>query len=136
MRHTDANRSPNIAPQGRYTGRERRTAQRIETPFPTTVRSIDVDNRPFEEHTILDNFSSCGLYLRLAWRLQQGSRLFVLIRLSVAPNADTCSACVALHGVVLRIEPRPGGAFGTAIRFTRHRFVYTDRQRYSEQLSP
>ena len=42
MRHTDANRNPNIHLQHRYSGHERRTAQRIETPFPTTVRSIDV----------------------------------------------------------------------------------------------
>jgi hypothetical protein len=131
MRHTDANRSPNPEPQIRYTGHERRASQRIETPFPTTVRSVDVDAQPFEAHTVLDNFSGRGLYLRLAWQLPQSAKLFVLIKLSVVPNAYHYSACVALHGVALRIEPLPGGAFGIAIRLTHHRFIYTSHQGYS-----
>src|SRR5262245_53482631 len=109
MRHINANRSPDPEPQIRYTGHERRASQRIETPFPTIVRSVDVDDQPFEAHTVLDNFSSCGLYLRLAWRLRQSAKLFVLIRLSVVPNADHYTTYVALHGVALRIEPLPGG---------------------------
>jgi hypothetical protein len=124
MWHTDANRSPNGDRWSRYTGLERRTSPRIETPFPAIVRSVDVDAQPFEEHTVLDNLSSDGLYLRLARRVQQGGRLFVLIRLSVAPNADACATYIALHGMVLRTEARPGGIFGTAIRLTHHRFIY------------
>jgi hypothetical protein len=132
MWHKDANRSPNSDMQPRYTGQERRTSPRIETPFPAIVRSVDGDDQPFEEHTVLDNFSSCGLNLRLAWRVQQGIRLFVLIRLSAAPNADASAACIALHGMVLRTEPRPGGVFGTAIRLTHHRLIYVAAQLYSE----
>src|SRR5262245_41106565 len=131
MRRTDANRSPDPEPQIRHVGYERRASQRIETPFPTLVRSVDVHAQPFEAHTVLDNFSSCGLYLRLVWRLPQSAKLFVLIGLSVGPNVDHCATCVALHGVALRIEPLPGGSFGTAIRLIHHRFVYTARQGYS-----
>jgi hypothetical protein len=121
----DTNRSPSSSTQPRYSGHDRRTAPRIETPFPVIVRSVDVADRWFEEHTVLDNLSSTGLYLRLVQQAQQGIRLFGLIRLAVTPNTDASVAFVALHGVVLRTEPRPGGVFGTAIRFTHHRFIYS-----------
>jgi hypothetical protein len=125
MWHNDANLRPHSDIRAHAIGQERRTAPRIETPFPATVRSIDIDDQPFEAHTVLDNLSSCGLYLRLAWRVRQGSRLFVAVRLSAVPNVDASTAGIALHGMVLRTEPRPGGVFGTAIRLTRHRFIYT-----------
>jgi PilZ domain len=108
----------------RYTGQERRASPRIETPFPATVRGVDVDAQLFEEYMVLDNFSSSGLYLRLARPVQQGIRLFVLIRLSVSSKADALATYIALRGVVLRSEPRPGGIFGTALRLTHHRFIY------------
>jgi hypothetical protein len=107
----------------RYTGQERRAYPRIETPFRAAVRSVDVDDHRFEEHTVLDNFSSSGLYLRLSRRVQQGIRLFVVIRLSAIPNTDGSAACIALLGLALRTESRPGGVFGTAIRLTNHRFI-------------
>jgi hypothetical protein len=125
MWHNDANPHPNSDIHTHTIGQERRGAPRIETPFPATVRSIDVDDQPFEAHTVLDNLSSSGLYLRLAWRVRQGTRLFVVVRLSAVPNVGDCTAGVALHGMVLRMEPRPGGVFGTAIRLTRHRFINT-----------
>jgi PilZ domain len=118
MQHTDANRSLNSDMHPRYTGRERRRTPRIEIPFPALVRGVDVEDQAFEAHTVLDNLSSHGLYLRLAQRVFSGMRLFVLIRLSVTPNAN----CIAVHGVVLRTEPR-AGVLGTAIRFTHHRFI-------------
>jgi hypothetical protein len=120
MQHTNANRSSNRAPNLRAGSQERRSTPRIETPFPAIARGLDVDARAFEEHTVLDNLSSGGLYLRLVQRVPLGMRLFVLIRLSVDLNAT----CIALHGMVLRSEPRPGGVFGTAIRCIHHRFIY------------
>jgi hypothetical protein len=125
MRHEDANRSPHSDTHPRYAGYERRRFPRIETPFPAAVRRIDANDQRFKEYAVLDNFSSGGLYLRLARRAEQGIRLFVLIRLSVIANADASAAYVALHGVVLRAEPRPGGVFGTAIWLTHYRFVYS-----------
>ncbi len=128
MEYEDSNRSLNSDTQLRYTGQERRAAPRIETHFPATVRGVGIDAQPFEEYTVLDNFSSCGLYLRLARRVQLGARLFVVVRLSVVPRADSSAAYVALRGVVLRVEPRLGGVFGTAIRLTHHRFIYAAAQ--------
>jgi hypothetical protein len=117
----DAIRSLNSATQSGY---ERRIVPRIETPFPLTVRSVDVAGRRFQEHTVLDNLSSAGLYLRLARRVRLGARLFAFVQLAVALDDGASAACVALRGVVLRTVPRPGGAFGTAIRLTHHRFIY------------
>jgi hypothetical protein len=128
MRHKDANRSPNGDTQPPYTGQERRTSLRIQTPFPAAVRSVEVADQPFEEHTVLDNFSNYGLYLRLARRVRQGMRLFVLLRFSVSPNADAAVAWIELHGLVLRTESHPGSVFGTAIRVTHRRFIYATTQ--------
>jgi hypothetical protein len=128
MRHKDAGRGPTGDAQPCYTGQERRTSPRIQTPFPATVRSVEANDEPFEEQTILDNLSSCGLYLRLARRVRQGIRLFIRIRFSISPNADASVAWIELHGMVLRTEPRPGGIFGTAIRLTHQRFIYATAQ--------
>jgi hypothetical protein len=128
MPHNDANRSPSGDTQARYTGQERRVSPRIRTPFPATVRSIDVDDQPFEEHTVLDNFSSCGLYLRLARRVRHGIGLLVHMRFSVAPTTNASVAWIELHGMVLRTEPQPGSAYGTAIRVTHHRLIYATAQ--------
>ena len=128
MRHKDAIRGPCSDALLHYASQERRAAPRIETPFPAAVRSVDVDDQPFEEYAVLDNLSSGGLYLRLAWRVPQGVRLFVLIRLSIARDADRSTAGIALHGAALRVEPRPGGIFGTAISLAHHRFIYVAAQ--------
>lgn len=123
MRRDDDNRGPPSDALTHYTSQERRASPRIETPFPAAVRSIDIDYQPFEAYAVLDNLSSGGLYLRLARRVQQGVRLFVLIRLSIALDADRSTAGIALHGAALRVEPRPGGIFGTAISLGHHRFI-------------
>jgi len=123
MWREDANRSPNGDVWSRYTGQERRGSPRIETPFPAAVRSVDIGNQPFKEYVVLDNLSSGGLYLRLARQVQQGIRLFVLVRLSIDPDADSTTACIALHGVALRVEARLGGVFGTAISLVHYRFI-------------
>jgi hypothetical protein len=124
MRRENANRGHYSDAWPHYVSQERRISARIETPFPAAVRGVDVDDQAFESYAVLDNFSSGGLYLRLARQVQQGIRLFVVVRLSIAPDADSSTACIALHGTALRIEPRPGGIFGTAIRFTHHHFIY------------
>ena len=68
--------------------------------------------------------------MRLAHRVPQGSGLVVLIRFAVSPAADAPVAWIEFHGTVLRIEPQPGSAYGTALRLTHHRFVYTTTQQW------
>jgi hypothetical protein len=107
--------------------------QRIETPFPATVRGVDLGAQRFEEHTVLDNLSSGGLYLRLARQVRQDARLFALVQLAIALDTSAPAACVALHAIVLRTEQLPGGVFGTAIRLTHHRFIYAVERSHNEE---
>jgi len=128
MCYRHASRSFGGYAQPSYTGHERRAASRIQTPFPVIVRSSEQNEQPFEEHAILDNLSSCGLYLPLARRLRLGITLLVLSRFSISLDANASVAWIELHGKVLRAEWRPDGLFGTAIGFTHRRFVYATTQ--------
>jgi hypothetical protein len=134
MRRDDANRGPRSDALSHYTSQERRASPRIETPFPAVVRSVDIDDLPFEEHTVLDNLSGGGLYLRLTRQVQPGIQLFVLFQLSIDRDLNSTIAGIALHGVALRVELRPGGIFGTAISLAHHRFI--SREFLPEWLNP
>jgi hypothetical protein len=123
MWRDDGNRGPRSDALPYYASQERRASPRIETPFPAAVRGIDIDEQPFEEYAVLDNLSSGGLYLRLTRQVRQGTRLFILIRLSIVLAADRSTAGIAIRGMALRVEPRPGGIFGTAISLAHHRFI-------------
>jgi hypothetical protein len=127
MWHVGADRSRFADARQPYLGLERRVDSRIETPFPAIVRGVVLGARRFEEHTVLDNLSSRGLHLRLARPVWQDSRLFVLIRLSGTSNTDSPAGCIALHGVVLRVEARPGSVFAIAVSLTHHRFIYAEQ---------
>jgi hypothetical protein len=107
-----------------HDGRERRSTPRIEIPFPTTVRGVDAASEPFELEAALANLSACGLYLRLERRVELGKRLFIVVRLSLAPTHTVPAPRVALHGMVLRTEPHADGMYGLALLFRRHRFLY------------
>jgi PilZ domain len=128
MRHEEASRSPNSDTQPRYTGQERRRSPRIQLPFPALVRSIEANDQPFEEHAVLDNLSSCGMYLRLGCRVQQGVGLVVRIRFSISPDTNAPVAWIEVQGMVLRTEPHPDGVYGIAIELTHYRFIYTTAQ--------
>ena len=106
-------------------GTERRSALRIELPFPATVRGVDAAGERFKLDSVLDNLSTHGLYVRLPRRVEPGARLLVVVRLSLIPDLEVPAATVALRGVVLRSEPQPDGRWGLAVQFDRHRFLYT-----------
>jgi hypothetical protein len=105
-------------------GMERRSMPRIELPFPAIVRGVDRCGERFELHTPLDNLSATGLYLRLARPVEPGATLFIVVRLTTTPGQWTVGPGVAARGTVLRVDPRSGGAFGLAVAFRRHRFLY------------
>jgi len=85
------------------------------------VRGVNAAGEAFEVESVLDNLSSGGLYLRLAQRVKKRTKLEFLIRMSAAAHAD--AATVQARGVVLRVEARPAGLFGLAVKLTRHRFT-------------
>jgi hypothetical protein len=103
-----------------YTGPERRSKLRLYGPFPAKVRGVDVNGKIFKVETVLDNISAGGLYLRLRQRLEPDAILFVVTRLSAS---EVRAPRVAVRGKVLRIEQKPDGECGVAVKITRHRFI-------------
>jgi hypothetical protein len=102
---------------------ERRQKARIQEPFLAKVRGTDVSGEDFEAHTLLDNSSAGGLYMRLAREVRCGSRLFIVIDFSTAATERGAHGSLAMRGEVLRSEPRADGLCGVAVRFTRHRLL-------------
>ena len=72
---------------------------------------------------VAENISAGGLYLRLGRRVNPGTELLVVIHLSVGQMRARQAARVAARGVVLRVEPAPGGDYGVAVEIRRHRFL-------------
>ena len=91
--------------------------------FPIKVRGRDGTGRAFETDTELGNLSASGLYLRLAETVEEGEKLFILVRLSVAQSDEGVGARVAVRGSVLRSEPQPDGKCGLAVVIRQHRLL-------------
>ena len=108
----------------RSDGMDRRSTPRIELPFLATVRGLDRRGERFTLETVVDNLSPCGLYLRLARPVEPRATLFVVVRFAPAGSAAVAAPGVAVRGVVRRAELRPGGVWGVAVAFMRHRFLY------------
>jgi len=73
---------------------------------------------------LLDNLSATGLHLRLARPVEPGATLFIIVWLTTRPGQWAVGPGVAARGSVLRADLRPGGAWGFAVAFRRHRFLY------------
>jgi hypothetical protein len=101
---------------------DRRQNARIYLPFPAVVEGVNTSGEHFKVDTVLDNLSKDGLYVRLFPSVAQGSEITVVFRLSTAA-VETSSPRVAIKGTVLRVDERPGGAFGIAIQFKSPRFI-------------
>jgi hypothetical protein len=86
------------------------------------VRTVDASGEAFDIRTVLESFSTSCLYLRLARRVDHGTKLFALVRVSTSPP-EVQAPVVAVRGVVLHAEPQPDGMWGIAVRFTRYRFL-------------
>ena len=100
---------------------ERRKKPRISTPFPARVRGITSSGEAFEAESVLDNFSSGGLYIRLTQQVAEQAKLQFSIRMVGAANAQ--APTVEARGIVLRAEAKPGGILGLAVKLTHHRFM-------------
>ena len=102
---------------------ERRAKPRIMEPFPVTVHGMDASGESFEVASVLDNLSASGLYLRLEQRIEPGTTLFIISLLTTAALITDAAPRLALHGVVLRSELRPGGFCGVAVALSNHKFL-------------
>src|SRR5215475_8926063 len=89
---------------------ESRRLERIYEPFPVIVRSVDASGERFEIHTVLSNFSASHLYVRLERRVDPGTKLFALVRLSTS-EPELPAPRVAVRGVVVSVEPRYDGTW-------------------------
>lgn len=99
---------------------ERRAKLRISEPFPTTVTGVDISGEAFQVDCVLDNMSSMGIYLKLPRRLEEGSEVQLLIKLSSAPSVG---AGAAIKGVALRSEPQADESWGLAVAITECAFI-------------
>ena len=106
-----------------YNIEERRQKRRFSIPFIVKARGIDTRGQAFEMYTLLEDISASGLYLQLPRQVEPGSKLFMIVRLSTYATEESSGARIAVRGVVLRTEPRQGGLWGLALRFTSHRFL-------------
>ena len=91
---------------------ERRRHPRVHLPFPASVEGVDDGGEPFRVETALDDLSAGGVYLRLHKRVRPGAVLTVTARFSRVPGRGIV---VRMTGKALRVEPKPGGAFGVAV---------------------
>jgi hypothetical protein len=91
---------------------ERRAKPRISEPFPTTVSGIDKAGMPFEINCVLENMSSSGLYLKIPRKLEQGSEVMMMVKLSSAPSSG---AGAAIRGVAVRSDVQADESWGLAV---------------------
>jgi hypothetical protein len=106
-----------------YSGAQRRRKSRIYQPFPVRVRGVDASGESFEVDTTLDNLSAGGVFLRLRRWVAEGSKIFLVLHLSIAREEGVQAPRVAVRGVVIRVERQIDGSCGLAIAITRHRFL-------------
>ena len=102
---------------------ERRSKPRIDIPFPAKVSGVDANGESFEIRGVLDNFSACGLYLRMPRTVNQGAELLVLVQLSVDSGDEPGASQIETRGLILRAEAQADGACGVAVAFANHRFI-------------
>jgi hypothetical protein len=91
---------------------ERRQHPRVCLPFPATVEGVNEEGVAFHADTILDDLSVGGLYLRVVERVRENSELSIETRLSTVADRGIV---LSLKGRVLRVDPKPGGAYGVAM---------------------
>ena len=102
---------------------ERRSKARIRDRFSTTVRGRDRNGQKFLTETTLENLSAGGLYLCIPHEIEEGAKLLFIIQFSGRGAAQKAAPRVAVHGKVLRSEPKPDGRYGLAIKIEHHRLL-------------
>lgn len=100
---------------------ERRVKPRIQQAFPTTVKGVDASGVRFQSDSLPDNISAHGMYLRLQPRVEPGTKLSFVVRLSVDQSSE--ASRVAIQGEVLRVDEIARNVYGIAVRFTHHWFL-------------
>ena len=90
-------------------------APRINGPFPALLRGVNARGEQFVSETELDDLSAVDFKLRLREPLEQGAKLFAVVRLY--------KALVAIQGIVLKAEPMEDGLSCLRVSILRNRFL-------------
>ena len=107
-----------------YRGAERRRKPRIIAPFSATVRGVDANGKAFQILTDLHNLSAAGVYFPMEEQVSEGSRLFIVTRLSTSSDEEKPAARVAIRVIVLRVEAKPDGIVAVAAKILQNRFLW------------
>jgi hypothetical protein len=102
---------------------ERRLKPRVRCSYPASLRGHDSDGLAYESKAVLLNMSASGMYLRLKHAGYPGEMVVVQVRLSTSPLHKEDAPQIYATGQVTRIEPRPDGTYGLAVRLLNYRFL-------------
>jgi hypothetical protein len=86
------------------------------------VEGQDDSGGDFSVHTVLDNLSGNGLYLRIMPCVEEGAKLFIELSMLAAPGVSDAATPFHIEGLVVRIEKKTGGVCGVAVNFVNVRF--------------
>ncbi len=105
-----------------YITPDRRIKPRIECDYPAIIEGVDGDGAKYNDNAKLANLSASGLFMLAGRHIEHGTKLSVTVLLSNSiENGD--APRLATSGTVVRIEPRPNGSFGIAVKFSHYRFL-------------
>ena len=102
---------------------ERRAKPRINCTYPVVLRTHINQGDKIESHATITNISASGFYLRTHNFIPRGQKLFLVARLSNLPAEKNIAPNLAATGQVVRVEPKPDGSYGVAIRMQRYRLI-------------
>jgi len=102
---------------------ERRCKPRLECSYPTTVKGCSSIGTRYQTRAVLANISASGMYLRTKHQMQDGEILSVVVRLSQSIIDRSNQFRLAATCRVVRVEPKPDGTYGVAMRIQRHYYL-------------
>jgi len=102
---------------------ERRAKQRVNCSYPTTVRGKLDTGQLYETRAVLTNLSANGMYLCLKRVVAPGEQLQVVVRMATGPLGAAHEPRLSASGEVTRIESKPDGTCGVALKLHRRRFI-------------
>lgn len=102
---------------------ERRAKPRMDCAYPVLLRHHQAGGDIFESQATITNISASGMYLRTWHYVPRGQTLFVMARLSNQPAENSPAPNLAATVEVVRVEAKPDGSYGVAVRMQRHRFL-------------
>lgn len=102
---------------------ERRAKPRLDCAYPVLLRAHPDQGGKLERRATITNISASGMYLRTRSFIARGQTLFLMARLSNLPADQASAPSLAATAQVVRVEPKPDGSYGVAVRMQRHRLL-------------